>query len=476
MSAPLSSRVVGVDAAVAGFAVVEEAKLARRLGPRTWHVWQVLTTRRARDGATHVTIDGIAGAKGFTPTPVHAVRRSLGLLVACGLVRNDGWRWARVPAGRGKFVKAKVFFRTVYGTRLLATETGKREVSVPRRVKEWLMTENRGGARKGAGRKSQTPMAEVIKLDDYRSSEPQTIKDRAARTGIKDRAARIKDRAARKESNTALAISKTTKHAVTSTLGVRGSSQEKNAPTSGAGSLVSLSDETGEGFKGHVKRAPPAMNALLTGVPPYPGASIVSAAIVPNPPKFTPDHDEGYRVRLLAAFYRGAIERQYGKRVHLLSNLTPRAKSWGILAKAAKLLEDFDVSPAAWCIWAVRRWYLIRTHTNGWKAGMPVPLPPIGVVFSSKMISERCEDEEKRYVVADSALGGRTIFGKTHKLLLVRYAEMRSELMRGGSRRETVAQFFPGSAYEEMVDAAKAEAIETRSRMERDAKMGRMIW
>lgn len=53
---------------------------------------------------------------------------------------------------------------------------------------------------------------------------------------------------------------------------------------------------------------------------------------------------------------------------------------------------------------------------------------------------------------------------------------MRAELMRGGSRQEIVKRYFPGTTYEEMVDAAKREATEKRSRMEDDMKRGRVIW
>jgi len=471
--------------------VVEEALLVKRLGYSAWHTWQVLARKRDRKGITHITTLGITACRGFTPIAEHKVRLALRVLVRVGMVENLGWRWVRVPVPGGR-KSLRVFVRCVHGARLLTTEKGKLEVIVPREVKEWLMNSTRGGKRKGAGRpkkiRAVERLAEVIRLADYRPAEAQVEAsssaglntERIASFGNQTRAARNQTRAARTEIKPALAISITTKRTVRSASLGRDSSKEETRRSAGgegfSSSLETEVDGVGSMLSGTINKNPIMLNSVLANVPPYPGRSIVAAADVPPPQKITPDLDDANRVKLLAAFYRGAVEKQYGKRLHALKNISPRAPSWGVLVKAAKLLEDYDIPPAAWCMWIVRRWYSIKTHTNGWKEGMPVPLPPVNFVFSTSQIEKRCADPEDRYVVLDSAQGGRVVFGKTHKLLLKRYTNMRAELNRGADRAATVKKFFPGTAFEEMVDAARGESMELRSRMESDMKLGRMIW
>lgn len=220
------------------------------------------------------------------------------------------------------------------------------------------------------------------------------------------------------------------------------------------------------------------LSTPLRGVPSYPGISVVAPAVVPDPIKLADDHSEEYRVKLLASAYRGAVEKQYRKPCHFMKRFTRRAASFGLLVKAAALLQAFDVAPAAWCIWSVRRWYLARTHQAGYVAGAPVPLPPVGVVFSARSIEDRLADSDRRYVVEDSAVGGRLIFGKTHKLLLKRYGEMRGALIAAGpnSRAAVVERFFPGTTYDDMVDAARVEAVEIRNKLEDRVARGEVIW
>lgn len=214
----------------------------------------------------------------------------------------------------------------------------------------------------------------------------------------------------------------------------------------------------------------------MRGLPPYPGWSLVAPAQVPDPPKLKPTDPEDYKVRLLAHAFRGAVESVYGTRCFLLANLTAKSKSYRLLASAATALEQAEVAPVAWCAHAVRRWYLIRTHTNGWREGMPVPLPPIGVVFSAKSITEKLSDESYKASVESSAAGGRAIFGNTHKALLVRYQELRAAVARGETVSDAMAIFFPGSSYEDMVDAAKNEAIDTRNRLQHEISRGKFVW
>lgn len=434
----VAHRIVGVDHAVAGFAEVSQEVLARKLGHAAWHVWQVLCARRDRRGETHVTLPGIANAYGFVPMGVANVRRALARLKRAGLVEDIGWRMAEVPYGRTTRT-LRVFMRRVRGARQLSV-VGRERVSVPFETATWLKTAATwGGMRVGAGRKKQGAG----------------------------------------ESSVAVAPPLTGESSVAPELNTSTSAPEHKA---GRGSVLS---EQKAGRAGEVietslgavllpekrRRRPPAQPLLA-----YPGVSVVAPAYTPPPPKLRDTDDEAVQVAQLAAAFRACIEREYGGRCYLLSKLSRRAPSYAKLARAAELLRAFDVAPMAWCAFAVRRWRLARTHAPGYVDGTPVPLPPISVVFSVRQIEERLEDEDRRDVVETCCVGGRAIFGKTHKALLQRYAQMQGALLSGATAEAAKERFFPGSLYDDMVDAAKVEAVETRMRLDDDARRGRWVW
>jgi hypothetical protein len=186
---------------------------------------------------------------------------------------------------------------------------------------------------------------------------------------------------------------------------------------------------------------------------------------------------EPHRVRVLAAAFRGVVEHLLGERTYLLARVKEGSPAYRTLAQAASALVGYGVSPVAWCYAQVRRWQLARMHDEGFdRATQKVRPPPIGVVFSSKAIEERLGDEERRSTVVGCVAGGRTIFGPAHKALLARYQEMRTTIMLGASPASATAKFFPGSAFDEMVDAARTEAVETRRRLVASAARGRFIW
>ena len=465
-----SSRLVGVEHRVAGFAEVRESDLHAKLGVRSWHVWQVLCARRDRQGFTHVTVNGIAKAEGFVEMSCANVRAALPRLLDAALVENVGYQSRRVACGAG-FGYRKVFVRRVLGARLLSVVGEDGRCAVPQETKEWMaMAKTWGGKRDRSGRKGTAARASGGDQRHLKNAPEE------AAAGFSSVAGTVSSVAG--TPGFQVSLSNSTYVQGTRALVRSGSSFQgkKNAP-GGAQVVPLLRDGEEVGLSGGAIVTPAQLATPLRGVPPYPGNAIVSPAVTPDPPKLVSTDPEEYRVKLLAMAYQGAVEKLYGKRVFTLAKTSPRHRHWRSLVLAAEALERYDVTPAAWFTWVVRKWYAIKTHTNGWKEGQPVALPPIGYVLSLKRLEERLDDEEKRYVVTDSALGGRLVFGKVHKKLLVRYGEMRAALNANPAERaQVVERFFPGSSYEDMVDAAKREAIEIRQRMEDDAARGRMIW
>ncbi len=441
------TRIIGVEHRVAGFAEVPESILRSKLGAAAWHVWQVLRGHRDRQGMTHITVNGICNARGYVPTNKHVVVDALKRLGAAGLVESVGWQPKQVPQG-SRFVTRDVYVRCVRGDIPLIAIAGAARCAVPEQTKAWATEASaHGGARMGAGKKPRM----AIQVPSTSNQAPSTP-----------------------PGETANQVPSPSSIYVNSTGDRTRSSQGKNAPSGAA--VLSFEDERGAGFGGSAPRALPSINVPLVGLPTYPGNAVVRAAEVPPPLKLKSSDPEDYQVRHLASCFRGAVERQYGAKCFLLANISPKSKSYGVLARAAAQLVSYDTAPAAWCIYAVRRWWLARTHTGGWTEGQPVPLPPIGVVFSIAQMEKRLSDEEDREVVASHAQGGRLVYGKTHKALLVRYAEMRAAVMRGELRAAALGMFFPATSYDDMVDAARAEAIDIRNRLEDEIKRGRMPW
>lgn len=452
-----ANRIIGVELSVAGFAVVDENDLAKKLGHAPWVVWQMLTARRDRQGITHATIASMTKARGYEKFSHRTVKKALARLRKAGLVEHIRTKWERTPAG----VSYRGVVRRIRGARQLSA-VGAERVAVPDETKHWLSFAcSKGGKRVGAGKKPGSF-----------SSLPAGESKGAA--GESKGAAGASQRSNQRgpHSTNTLRTSSEQLEKESTYVDPSPSPQAPPAHTS----KEEIESAHGAALLGRSQRTPLQRSTPLKGLPAYPGWSVVAPALVPSPPLLVPTDPEDYKVRLLANAFRGAVEREYGVKCFLLANVTPKAKSYRALVEAALLLEGFGVAPAQWCCYAVRRWYLARTHSGGWTEGSPVPLPPINVIFSKKQITEKLSDREKLGAVTSQAQGGRAIFGTTHKALIVRYNEMRAAILRGHRYEEAMAMFLPGTSYEDMVDAAKNEAIDTRNRLDRDVSRGKIIW
>lgn len=254
--------------------------------------------------------------------------------------------------------------------------------------------------------------------------------------------------------------------------GTRSLPSEEKPTADAAGVIRVFQDGIGHVFGG-TSRAP----LMPEGMPPYPGPGVIDAPRVPAPPKIAATDPDDYRIRVLMNAFVAAIEveykiRQRAKRREFTSGKSLDAKTRKMLLGSARLLEQFGVAPAAWCVFATRRWLHAREHTDG-KVDMH---PPLGVVFSERMISEQCTDAERRSTVTECALGGRVLFGPTYRKLGRRYQSMQTALLQGMTLPDALAKFFPGNLYDELVEAARIECAETQYRLERDVRAGRFVW
>lgn len=443
----------GVELGVAGFCTVSEDRLRKAIGRAPFEVWQVLCRYRNRQGFTFVSQETIAREVAGRPS-YDRVKRALKRLKVCGLVQIVGWK-EKNSVMRSCTEEREVFFRRVLGARV-ALEKGPDRVRVPDFTKEWVMRkkEHRGGprVRLAGGQKVESKNRPT----PSKTAQPPQSKNRPRSSLTLSKSTAFKGCDG--------FILKNETHAPPNVVGA--------ADVPSFGSETELGSSFGGGTKPHLVKVAHRERAKLPSIT----WSVITPAMTPPPSKLQESDPEEFRVRLLAQSFRSAVESEYGGRCFLLARVSPRSRSYAVLAKAAKRLQDYSVAPAAWCLWAVRRWRRARMHEPGYVEGQAVPLPPVHVIFSVKHIDDRCADPDDRFVVEECLPGRRVIYGKTHKALLTQYAKAQTAVMQGCTADEALTKFFPGTSFDDMVEAARAEAKEIRYNMEHDALRGKVIY
>lgn len=448
--------------------VVSATALEKKLGYAAFHVWSILLTRRNEQGLTHTTVLGIGKAKGFARTCPRTVEKALVRLRSAGLVEDLGWQKLRVPRGTS-FIVVAVYVRRVLGARLFGGRN--HEVAVPPKTVQWMSVVcGWGGPRKGSGRKGAS-MAE----------KPNGFSDRGIQVGTTPSTTGGTPHLIRKknqvggtpeESSGGTDIYLQVKKGTFERGGLSPSGKD-SAPVGAQVSTLSGGEELGEGLAGPRTRPAPMLATPRTGVPRYPGIDVVAPAQVPDPPLLDPESPSLDHVTILAAAYRGAVESRFGGRCYVLRGDLRGTKHWAAFVGAAEALIEHNIPPAAWAAFSCDVWKKFSargprpTRGKGW--------PPVAWVFSAKRIEERrgwFRAEESDYS------GGRAIFGPKHKDLMYRFARL--DWVLGDPRVRDVGavveQFFPGNLYEELVNAARAEAADYRERFKRQIREGRFLW
>lgn len=443
---------VGVTEAVSGSRSVDRDELMVKLGRPAWHVLQVLWTRRDRNGRTHATRAGIATAKGFVAISEDSAKKGLIRLRDAGLVEDIGWQWSIVPP---RDERLKVFWRRVRGAQLLRRREGETFCAVPDTTAKWLRTAvTFGGKRPGAGRK---PTDSSGSLDSVSYSSVPATRSNQVYPPISPLSA--------------LMITQRKADGILSPNGER-----KPAATSGVDSDVSYREVTPAGSVIGVARPTGPTQWPPPGVPRFPDRTVIEPAQMPYPPKLSAKDSDAWRLKILTRAFRGAMESEYrGKCWLLAKGLKANSPNGVMLLRAGELLEKFEVAPAAWCVFAIRRWRHAREHTET-SAKKKALKPPIKHVFSEKLIAEQCVDGDRRSTVTEYAPGGRVLISPHHRKLGTLYERMRRRIMAGMPAAEAVEAFFPDGLYDELVDQARTDSAETQYRLDTDAKDGKFLW
>jgi hypothetical protein len=463
----------GVSPSLAGAKIVPLETLKRALGARAIEVWMRLCARRdGRTGMTHVSLHGIAtapwqkGAKRMAPRSVQA---SLARLRDAHLVIDHGRKWARVAQGAARVVR-QVWFRQVLGAVLARDVSGRDEVVIPRETAAWLSTAHGwGGARAGAGRpkKSTTVSDSSVHVRNQVSASEGEIKS----------------------------VSRSIDHKTKKILeGTDASLREKQAADAADG--FSLDEEVGAlgASLGSVRTEVSPAFGSVRDLPPYPGASVVRAAIVPPPPRLHPDDGWERHLALMARAYEGAcchrwpLEQRAKTRkrgpakgqTYLLRPTgmlgQPTSAKWDsfrdVLREAADLLITLDVAPHAWASFSAMRWKGMSEHKNGERTGKVAHWPPVAWLWSPTRIAQDAQSE----AVAECAEGGRAVYGPAHKELLARYAQAHRAASLRGASAQVSGETMTRDEYDRLVAIARKEAQEIQDDLRRRARAGEWLW
>lgn len=207
------------------------------------------------------------------------------------------------------------------------------------------------------------------------------------------------------------------------------------------------------------------------GVPPFPGMSLLGAAIVPDPPLLDAALDDLQRATLLVKVYRQVVENRAKERCFAFSRgALSQSKHYGTIVKAAKAFIERGISPAAWIAWCID-----TAKQNAEERGEDFKLPPLTLIFSAKSIKTPRGWFSR---IAPSYAGGRVVIGRKQRSLFDRYARMRLALDQENawkSPEPVIARFFP-DGYDQAVADVKAEIVATQAQLRARVAAGEIFW
>jgi len=460
------ARLIECSVDTAGEYVIDRAAVLKRVGNTAWVVYEALCRLRTavdqRYGmvrALRATIAAWATPRGATPLSLPATKRALATLKAAGLVEATGWYPGNVtPGGKAASEAKLVFWHRVRGQLLIggSDELGAL-MAVPEATAEWFVkAPGRGGARAGTGPKR--PQEDTVESD---SKPGRGIQSRAG-VPIQSRA-----------DNGPLSYVPVKHPETCSKEQVSPRAQERRVVGSSPSSksteeVTALGTVLGSS-------APPRHLTLVSriggDVPPYPGFSVVTPAMVPAPPLLKPEMGAVALVEELARWYRGAVSKVFGERCFVLMKGVKRSKHYAKMLEFAERLIAHEIPPAVWCLYACEEW----------KGIAPVPgskrphLPPLQVVFNPNRL-ETSHRWKFRDQWGDGQIGGRTVFTDSHRELITRYQRMHSAITQGTTRADAVERYFPDGLYDKLIDRTKVEALATRKVLETQIAKGVFVW
>ncbi len=211
---------------------------------------------------------------------------------------------------------------------------------------------------------------------------------------------------------------------------------------------------------------------LGDGIPRFPSWDVAGPAITHSPPQLPGDADDRELAWTLLGTFRGAFEAAFDHppphNYFTDADHLSRWRGFDTLVAAGQRLRQEGIAPAVWALFSMDVWprYVRETRRPGllW-------------VFSPARIEKQTADGGWYCAEADSF--SRAIFGPRLRALLHRYERMRVELLATNSEEEVrgvVERHFPGDAYNDMVQRARAETRATQEEIERAIMRGEYVW
>ena len=202
-------------------------------------------------------------------------------------------------------------------------------------------------------------------------------------------------------------------------------------------------------------------------IPEYPGEQIISTVKIPAPPCLASTPEEN--VRVLATCYRGLLAVKFGQKSRFLLTGAPEGhRIYGQLLRAAEVLADECVPPAAWCLFSADVWRKYRAKQI---------VPPVFVYAL-----QRIRDDQGWFEQASAQYcGGSVRFAAEHRHLLVDHRNMWAELIRlptinRAEITRVVDKHFPASTFEARVISAKMQARRMQLQINQALADGGMLW
>lgn len=430
-----------------GRAVVNQCFVRSKLGEKAWKVYVFLLKKRdwheSKEGNRHGEVWWSAAsiAKELKTSRTAAAQalvrlRDSGLVKPrpspYGTVREDGWY-----KKRGQWV----YSRIVYGSFCLGGR-----MKVPREAFRKLSKLGRGGARKGAGRKSTN-------LNVGRNSKVINPNSKVITN--------------RKEDPDLLASQ-----------GARGSAAGETAAGSSSflPAFPTASGPTGAFLGGDLPPAvlPPEALRLL---PPPPSFQAISPPVVPPPPLLPEDTSSDFAT--LEAAYSSAAEHETG---HAPSPYARKAVSQfemeRTLGACADKLRAHQLPPIVWAVWSIRVYNQYAVQAKAKRKRTRVRIPPSAWVFNPARVEKHhgwCRTE------MGDALGGNVCIPPSALELQRRWRGLQAEVAR--MREPTVERvraardaWLPPGEYDALTAKAAAEAEAKREALAQGLAQGRWIW
>lgn len=455
-----------VAAKIAGGVWIEPATMERVLGASAWMLWKRWIHVRDQNGVSHASNAYFLSELALS---THQLKRAVSKLRKLGLVKDFGRRSRPGAPGprlvRGIYTQKKVFV-PVDAWRAMeqcSLNGGPRRAGQSKRfqIGDYLQRKEARMARKRPSKKVSRSHPGDKQIAPPKSSEKllSFSKEKDARQARASGGVSLNKKSSKRRDK----ISEASWKAVAtpeSKEAVAGLARVLQVSRSVAPTKV-FRPTNGYDFEGR------------TIVPPMPHSGVVPAAKSPEPPSVPKHASPANRVEFLRNTYRGFILSNYDK-IHgsVWRPVEPGSSIWKKLLKAAAMLAEQGIPPAAWCMFAANLW----EESGGKGNNRP---PPFAWIWNASMIHKYRGWYGKE---AGGMLRKKAVHPTRLKQLLRRWEDMRRAISSAGGwscapeqMEAIVSAYFPKS-WEAAYETARSDAAALQIDLEIQAREGRWLW